>query len=138
MIEQEPLWLSEKSIKAIHEILIARTGGVSGLLSQVMLESTLTKPINLYYYGDRPSIFRLAAAYGYGFIKNHCFVDGNKRIALAAVSVFLMRNGYRLTASEIETVDFFLNLAATTDNQEKSINCLTEWLENHSEVYKKG
>ncbi|AFY78591.1 death-on-curing family protein [Pleurocapsa sp. PCC 7327] len=138
MTGRESVWLSEKAIKAIYEILIARTGGTFGVLDPGMLESTLAKPKNLYYYSDRASIFRLAATYGYGFIKNHCFVDGNKRVALAAVAVFLIRNGYRLNASEVEAATFFLNLASRIESQDEGIDRLTEWIEKNSNPIEKS
>jgi death-on-curing protein len=129
----EPSWLSEKSIRAIHEALIARTGGTPGILNPGMLESTLYKAKNIYYYEDNSSIFKLAAAYGYGFIKNHCFIDGNKRVALASVAVFLKKNGYQLNASETEAATFFLELASTIETQDNSIDRLTNWIENHTQ-----
>ena len=56
----EPLWLSEKAIRAIYEALISRTGGTFGILNEGMLESTLNKPKNTYCYENNPSIFKLA------------------------------------------------------------------------------
>ncbi len=129
----EPLWLSEKAIRAIYEALISRTGGTFGILNEGMLESTLNKPKNTYCYENNPSIFKLAATYGYGFTKNHCFVDGNKRIALAAVSVFLRINGYQLNASEEEAARFFLELASKVENQDEGVERLTNWIKNNSD-----
>jgi death on curing protein len=128
----EPVWLSEKAITAIHEALISRTGGSSGILNPGMLDSTLNKAKNVYYYEDDPSILRLAAVYGYGFIKNHCFIDGNKRIALASVSVFLRRNGFQLTASEVEAARFFLDLAGAIETQDEGVDRLTNWIETNA------
>ncbi len=129
----EPLWVSEKAIRVIYEALIGRTGGTFGILDEGMLKSTLSKPKNTYFYENNPSIFKLAAIYGYGFTKNHCFVDGNKRIALAAVSVFLRINGYQLNASEEEAVRFFWELASKLENQDKGVERLTNWIKNNSE-----
>lgn len=128
----EPIWLSEKAIVAIHEALIARTGGSSGIFNPGMLDSTLNKAKNVYSYEENPSIFRLAAVYGYGFIKNHCFIDGNKRIALASVSIFLMRNGFRLTASEVEAARFFLDLAGAIETQDEGVERLSKWIETNA------
>jgi death-on-curing protein len=80
---------------------------VSGVLNQTSLESTLDKPKNFFLYEPSSSLFKLAAASGYGFLKNHCFTDGNKRIALATVSTFLRLNGYRLNATEAQAAIFF-------------------------------
>jgi death-on-curing protein len=71
----------------------------------------------------------LAAVYGYGFVKNHCFIDGNKRIALASVSIFLIGNGFQLTASEVETARFFLDLAGAIETQDEGVERLTNWIE---------
>lgn len=128
----EPKWLSSQAIRAIHEILIERTGGVSGVLNQTSLESTLDKPKNFFLYEPSSSLFKLAAAYGYGFLKNHCFCDGNKRIALAAVSTFLRLNGYRLNASEAEAVIFFLDLAGASETYEDGLQRLTDWIERYT------
>lgn len=137
MTNNEPKWLSEKAIRIIQETLIARTGGMSGILNAGMIYSTLNKAKNTYYYENKPSIFKLAATYGYGFIKNHCFVDGNKRVALASVDVFLRINGYALNASEVEAASFFLDLAGTLDAQEEAVERLTKWIENNVSLIEK-
>jgi death on curing protein len=76
----------------------------------------------------------LAASYGYGLVKNHCFVDGNKRVALIAVYTFLSINGIELTASEVDAASFFLALAASTETQEKDMKKLATWLQANSEL----
>jgi death on curing protein len=71
------------------------------------------RPQQLLAYSDpQPPVWRLAAAYGYGFAKNHCFPDGNKRIALAVIDVFLQLNGYELVASEEDAALTIQSLAA--------------------------
>ncbi len=60
-------------------------------------------------------MFDLAAAYAYGFAKNHAFIDGNKRIALVVIDVFLRLNGYKLVASEAEAVIKINNLIEGID-----------------------
>lgn len=62
---------------------------------------------------DKPDVAALAASYGYGLIKNHAFVDGNKRAAFLSVGMFLFLNGYRLTASQIDATRTMLALAAS-------------------------
>ncbi|MDJ0797855.1 MAG: type II toxin-antitoxin system death-on-curing family toxin [Calothrix sp. MO_167.B12] len=98
----EPCWLDIHDICAIHGEILAESGGASGILNKGALESTLNKPKNLYHYEDNVTLYKLAASYGYELAKNHCFVDGNKRIALIAVYTFLSVNGIELTASEID------------------------------------
>lgn len=128
----EPKWLSGKAIRVMQEILIARTGGTPGILNPTLLESSVDKPKFFFQYEPESSIFKLAAAYGYGFLKNHCFRDGNKRIALATVSTFSRKNGYRLTASEVEAASFFLDLAGALENYDEGLARLTDWIEKHS------
>lgn len=130
----EPCWLDIHDVCAIHGEIIAESGGDSGILSEGALESTLSKPINLYHYGDDVTLYMLAASYGYGLVKNHCFVDGNKRIALIAVYTFLSVNGIELTASEVDAVSFFLDLAASLETQEQSMAKLVNWLQLNSEL----
>jgi death-on-curing protein len=129
---EEPKWLSSQVVRAIQEILIVRTGGTPGLLNPTQLESTVDKPKFFFKYEPESSIFKWAAAYGYGFIKNHCFCDGNKRIALAAVSTFLLKNGYRLNASEVEAASFFLDLAGALETYDEGLARLTDWIEKQA------
>lgn len=129
----EPRWLDRHDVCAIHGEILAESGGDPGLLNEGALESTLNKPINLYSYGEDVKLYQLAAAYGYGLVKNHCFVDGNKRIALITVYTFLSINGIELTASEIDAVSFFLDLAASLETQETSRQKLASWLQENSE-----
>lgn len=122
-------WLSKAVIIAIHGELLAEHGGLDGTYKEDSLESTLARPQQLVSYGDPvPSLFNLAACYGYGFAKNHCFSDGNKRIALAAMDVFLQLNGHELIASETEVVDTILRLAASEINE----NDLSRWIEENT------
>ena len=129
----EPCWLNIHDVCAIHSEILATSGGESGILNQGSLESTLNKPKNLYHYGNDVTLYELAASYGYGFVKNHCFVDGNKRVALIAVYTFLSINGIELTASEVDAASFFLELAASLEKQEQSMEKLVSWLQDNSE-----
>jgi len=109
---KQPVWLDAVVLKAMHMELIAEHGGMPGIRDENLLQSALARPQNLFAYGS-PTIFELAAAYGFGLAKNHAFVDGNKRIALAAAGVFLDVNGYDLTAPEPEAVATILGLASS-------------------------
>jgi death on curing protein len=131
----EPCWLDMHDVCAIHGEIIAESGGTSGIPNKGALESTLNKPINLYHYGDGVTLYKLAASYGYGLVKNHCFVDGNKRIALIAIYTFLSVNGVELTASEVDAASFFLDLAASLETQEESMDKLTHWIQRNSILF---
>ncbi|PSO82457.1 MAG: type II toxin-antitoxin system death-on-curing family toxin [Cyanobacteria bacterium QS_4_48_99] len=129
----EPIWLDEKDILAYHSELLATSGGTAGILNSGSLESTLGKPKNLYYYsGGNATMYDLAACYGYGFVKNHVFADGNKRIGFTATYVFLKVNGIKLNASEENAAAFFLEMAASTQKQETEIDKLAIWLKENS------
>jgi death on curing protein len=101
-------------------------------LNAGQLSATLARPQNLLAYGDSPTLFDLAASYGYGLIKNHCFLDGNKRVAVAIVDVFLQLNGYELIAAEPEVVLCFLQLAGSVNLAEEDEAELAIWIEKNS------
>lgn len=104
-------WLSERAVRFLHSQVIADFGGLDGVRDPGLLNSALTRPKNLFAYGD-PSLAELAASLGHGLASDHPFVDGNKRTALAAVDVFLRLNGFHLLAEEAEAVVVFIDLAA--------------------------
>ena len=79
-----------------------------------LLQSALSRPENLYFYGDpKPDISDMAAAYGFGISKNHPFNDGNKRTALIAIRLFLKLNGFDLTATGPEKFTMIVELASS-------------------------
>jgi death-on-curing protein len=105
------VWLDEREVRAMHLELIAEHGGTAGIRDEGLLASALARPQNLAAYGS-PTLYELAASYAYGLCKNHAFVDGNKRIAFAAMAVFLEINGYELFAPQIEAYESMLAMAA--------------------------
>jgi death on curing protein len=106
-----PTWVLRETVLALHEQLLAEFGGSGGIRDEGMLDSALGRPENLFHYG-KPTIFDLAASYGFGLVKNHPFVDGNKRMALTVAVLFLEINGHRLQAPEADAVICTLALAA--------------------------
>jgi death on curing protein len=121
---KEPFWLSREIIFATQSQLIARFGGLDGLRDEGLLESALGRPLQLLNYGS-PSIFDLAASYAFGIVKNHPFLDGNKRVGFMAAYTFLGVNGYMLEAPEEEAVLQTLGLAAGEISAEE----FSAWLE---------
>lgn len=107
----EPRWISRAQAERIHAEQLAIFGGPPGLRDPAMLESALERPRNKWAYGE-DSLAALAAAYAYGLAGNHAFVDGNKRIAFAALVVFLGRNGVAVDLPQPETVEVIIDLAA--------------------------
>lgn len=107
----EPFWLTRESVLAIQGELLARFGGLAGIRDEGLLEFALNQPLHLFHYGE-PSLFDLAAAYAEGIVKNHPFLDGNKRAGFMAAYTFLGVNGQQLGAPEEEAVLQTLALAA--------------------------
>lgn len=87
-------WLNTEHVLAIHADLIRETGGVDGIRDRSLLESALSRPQNLFFYEQNNDVFEIAAEYVFGIIRNHSFVDGNKRAAFGAGTVFLGLNNY--------------------------------------------
>lgn len=112
----------------MHAELIAEHGGRVGIRDEGLLSSALARPRDKRVYGASATFFDLAAAYGVGIVKNHPFIDGNKRVALMVMYVFLEINGYCLAASELDAADITLRLAAG-DVEEKE---LSRWLKANS------
>jgi len=88
----EPKWVSRADVEATHATMIEIGGGSYGLRDEGLLESALARPHNLHAYGESYT-FQLAASYAEGIARNHPFVDGNKRTALATADLFLADNG---------------------------------------------
>jgi len=106
-----PTWLTQSAIVALHQELLARFGGLSGVRDEGLLQSALARPEHLYSYG-KPSRFELAATYAHGIVKNHPFIDGNKRAGFMAAYTFLGVHGFEIDAPEEDVVLQTLALAA--------------------------
>ena len=128
------LWLERRDIDLFHGDLLEQFGGLAGPPDEGALEATLARPQQLLNYEPESTVFDLAAAYGYGFARNHCFPDGNKRVALAAMDVFLAINDIDLIPDEAEAVVIVNSLAAGDMSQEE----LAEWLQANSGPLEEG
>jgi death on curing protein len=129
---QEPIWIQDLAVAAIHNRLLAQFGGSEGVRDQGLLESALARPKNRFAYSEQPSsISELAAAYAFGICRNHPFVDGNKRTALAVAGAFLDRNGFLLTATQEDAYLTFLSLASGQISEEE----LSLWFERNVQLY---
>lgn len=120
----EPKWLTAEYVKALHSESIAMFGGTDGVRDPGLLESALERPRNLRAYGDRPTIHQLAAAYCFGIVKNHPFLDGNKRTGDLAIRAFLFRNGYLYEPGEAEEASTIIAVAAG----ELDESSLADWI----------
>jgi len=108
---KRPVWVDRSAVLSLHDESLALHGGAGGARDLGLLESALARPQNLHAYGEGDAA-ALAAAYAFGIIRNHPFIDGNKRTGFLAAALFLEANGYRFVASESEVVMRTLALAA--------------------------
>jgi death-on-curing protein len=104
-------------ILALHAEQLRLHGGAAGVRDEGMLDSALNRPLQKQAYGE-PDLCELAAAYLFGIAKNHPFIDGNKRTALAAADTFLYDNGLDLRADEDDLIQFVLMVAAGEIDEE--------------------
>jgi death on curing protein len=130
MRTREPHWIDLRDALSLHDRLLALDGGASGIRSQALLESALARPRQLYAYGDSPDVVDLAAAYTFGIVRNHPFVDGNKRTGFVNGVLFLELNGYQFTASEEDASGSVLQLAAGKISEA----ALVRWLRDNSRI----
>lgn len=124
----EPSWILKKTVLAIHSMQLAEHGGSAGIRDEGLLDSALGKPQHVFAYIEDVDIFRLAASYAFGIAKNHPFVDGNKRTALAVSVTFLDFNGWDLDTSREDMYFTFLHLADGTLSEEE----LAAWFRSHA------
>jgi death on curing protein len=125
----EPRWLDIDIVLDFHAEQLALFGGADGLRDRGLLESALARPINKFAYGET-DLAILAAAYGFGISRNHPFVDGNKRTALASMIVFLGLNRIDLDARQEAATAIVLGLAAG----EVAEDILARWIAEHSKT----
>ena len=121
-------YLTLGEVVALHRAILAATGGADGIRDLGALESALAQPKATFDGTDLyPSLVEKASALAFGLAMNHPFVDGNKRIAHAAMAVFLDLNGVAIEATLDEQEQLMLNLAAGRVSRAE----LTTWLEGH-------
>ncbi len=110
----DPLWLELDEVIASHIALLAAHGGAAGTRDEGLLAAAIARPQQVYAYDDpKPDLCALAAAYTTGIVRNHPFVDGNKRTGFLSAYTFLAANGLELTASEVEAASMVIALAAS-------------------------
>lgn len=118
----EPIGILDPDALAIHARLLALDGGTSGLRDAGLLVSALARPAQHHAYGDAPDMVRFAALYTDAIVRNHPFVDGNKRVGFVIGVLFLELHGYAFTAPQALATHAVLDLAAgrtTLDGYER-------------------
>ncbi len=107
------IWLTKDMVEAFHRESLVRFGGSDGLRDEGLMLSALARPENIQAYEPDADIFRLAAAYCTGIVKNHPIIDGNKRTGVLCAVVFLGINGVELSFDEAAIVAMVYGLAAS-------------------------
>lgn len=128
-MSDEPLWVDREELHLLYARQVELFGGSFGVRDENLLESALHRPRMRFHYAPDADLFDLAAAYLVGFVKNHAFVDGNKRIGLATALAFLGANGWRLNGPADELLALVLSIATS----EKDEPGAAAWLRAHAE-----
>ncbi len=116
-------------ILELHRQIIAQSGGTLGIRDFGGLESALAQPTMTFDKKELyPTLAEKAAALTFSLAMNHPFVDGNKRVAHAAMEVFLFLNGCEINATVDEQEELFLNLASGKLTRGE----LSEWIKEKS------
>ena len=124
------IFLTKEAVRELHNEAIEAYGGSLGLRDQGLLESAVTQPQSSfggeYLYTD---VFDMASVYFFNLIKNHAFLDGNKRVGVSASLVFLELNGYTIGEEHTqELYDLAIQVASSSSNREE----VREWLRSHA------
>lgn len=128
MTIREPRWLERLVIDEAHFRQIREHGGAHGVRDENALEAALARPRHRWASEPDVDLADLAAAYAFGLVRGHPYVDGNKRIALIAMVSFLDLHGVGLVAADVEVVETMLAAAAgDTDERE-----LAAWIRSHT------
>ena len=120
--------LSKRQVLLLHSALIEEFGGTDGVREEGLLESALASPFQTFG-GEAvyPSLQAKASQLGYSLVCNHPFLDGNKRIGVHIMLVFLAVNGIHLHYEQSELIELILSIASgKTDRQE-----LLQWIFEH-------
>ncbi len=124
---KEPYWLTRDECLALHDMMLSHYGGIPGLRDDNVLQSALARGQQLFSHG-KPTMPELAAAYTMGIVKNHPFLDGNKRTGFMLGAGFLERNGFSFYATEAEAALKTLALAAGEMSEAE----YADWLKTNS------
>ena len=121
-------YLTKNQIIKLHQVLIRTSGGALGIRDEGLLDSAIKTPLqtfeNIELY---PSTLDKAMRLAYGIIKNHPFIDGNKRVATHAMLIFLELNGIKLSYEDDELIDIILKVASSHSKESELYN----WIDKH-------
>lgn len=122
------VWISKRLALAIHDRQLTEHGGGTGIRDEALLESALTRPQQLFTYGNPPpDLAALAASLAYGLARNHSFVDGNKRTAAVCCETFIRLNHASLQADDLALYPMYLGLSEGSLGEDD----FAAWLRRH-------
>ena len=122
-----PRWIDPRALLLLHAESLAEHGGLTGVRDENALYAALARPQHVFRYEPRCDLSRIAAAYGFGLIRDHPFTDGNKRAGFLAILLFLDLNGFELRVEQVEAVQVILKVAAKKMCESE----LTNWIRTH-------
>jgi death-on-curing protein len=125
---KEPLWIEERDALAIHDRLLALHGGATGVRDRDLLESALARPRQHHSYAKTSDVVEMAALYTGGIVRNHPFIDGNKRTGFVIGVLFLELHGFDFKASEADATQAVMALASGTLDEA----AFTTWLRENA------
>lgn len=121
-------YLTREQVMKLHQVLIEKSGGSLGIRDEGMLDSALKTPLQTFDKRELfPTILDKATRLAFGLIKNHPFIDGNKRIGTHAMLIFLALNNIMLSYKDEELIDIIFKVASDRADE----NDLYNWIENH-------
>jgi death on curing protein len=123
----EPRWASQRALESLHSVSAAAFGGPAGVRDKGLLESAVAAPRNRFLHDPEADLAALAAAYGFALARNHPFVDGNKRISLLAIGLFLKLNDFTLAVEQVDAFNVIMRLAAGQLPEDE----LASWIRQH-------
>jgi death on curing protein len=131
---KEPLWIEERDGFAIHDRLLALHGGATGVRDLDLLESALARPRQHHSYAKTSDVAEMAALYTAGIVRNHPFVDGNKRTGFVIGVLFLELHGFDFKAGEANATQAVMALASGTLDEA----AYTAWLRENAKRKRSG
>ena len=121
------IYLNQNQVLKLHDQIIKEFGGINGIRNEAFLESALANPLQTFTGQDLyPTILDKAIQLCYGIIKNHPFLDGNKRTGLHSLLILLNINGLKIEIAHDELIDIIFNVANGSFNQQKFLLLLKE------------
>ena len=129
-----PRWIDQRALLLLHAESLAEHGGLTGLRDENAFHAALARPQRVFNYEPDADLSRLAAAYGFGLIRDHPFNDGNKRAGFLAILLLLNLNGFDLRVEQVEAIQTILQVAAGRMSETE----LSNWIRTHMRRAKKS